>query len=78
MKRAKVLCCERGCDETRFCYGRCYRHFKTLDPAVMERLRGLPKTEREIEYAATRSNRPSWTYEGQEDLLPQYDRESEN
>ncbi len=61
-------CCEAGCEEKRFCLGRCARCFRMMDPEVAARLRSLPRAEREAEFEEQRVHPPlpKWTYENPE------------
>jgi len=66
-----IRCTEPGCDQPRFCYARCTAHFRQIDPALYERLKGMTRAERAAEFArlTAQPELPRWTYEGDEDSL---------
>jgi hypothetical protein len=73
------VCCEQGCDQPRFCYGRCKNHFAHLDPTLYARLKGMTRAARQIEFerATSQPERPSWTYEnpqGEAELMKKAER----
>jgi len=53
------------------CYGRCHRHFVALDSKERERLKGMLRPQREVEYKTAKlpPEKPRWTYEGDEQAL---------
>jgi len=63
------LCCVCGVSR-RFVYGRCPSCLKGISPQLLNRLRAMPRTEREAVYRETANHpRPRWVYEGHEDEL---------
>jgi hypothetical protein len=68
-----ILCCEPGCEAPRYVYGRCADHFRQMDPALFERLKGMSRKDRaaEFERTTTQPELPRWTYEGDQDALAQ-------
>ena len=70
-KRVAAECCEYGCEQPRFCYGRCTAHFARLDSKSYERLKRMTKAERQVEYqkATAQPARPRWEWLGDENTL---------
>jgi hypothetical protein len=66
MRRGRVgsVCCEPGCEQPRYCYGRCVAHFRQMDPQIVKRLKRLPKSDREAEFQKAKAQpERRWEYE---------------
>lgn len=70
-------CCEHGCNQPRYSYGRCFGHFRQMDPQLYARLRNMTRAARAKEFEeATAPPEKPWEFEPSpeqvEDLIAKY------
>jgi len=76
-KKVAEKCCESGCNQPRYVYGRCTAHMRQMDPQLVGRLQKMTRAERakEFEKATAQSEKP-WKFEPSpeqvEELIAKY------
>jgi hypothetical protein len=79
--RPSKRCCVYECEQPIWQYGRCKLHFASLDPQMFEKLKGMNRAQRQVEFIKlSQPDRPKWTYEnpeGEAELAEKYGKKDE-